>query len=230
MIADEHANGLNYLLFLPPNFAKEKKHPVLLFLHGSGGLNLNEKNIRGQSLGRMLSTPDFAAGVEHIVIIPMAPARPWSLHFPLVMALLDDKLAELGGDPSRVAVSGQSIGGNGTWELAATNPDRFCAAAPVCGFAERDGSAPPALISTLASSRLPIWTFHAASDAAVQVENTDVIVEALKAAGSSVKYTRYETAPPCVLDSGGEIVGHGSYELAYKDPELWKWLLEQRRA
>jgi len=83
-------------------------------------------------------------------------------------------------------------------------------------------------VSSLA--KLPIWAFHAANDAAVKVENTEVVVEALKSEGSSVRYTRYETAPPTMLDSGGTIEGHASYELAYSDGELWSWLLEQRRA
>jgi hypothetical protein len=33
------------------------------------------------------------------------------------MSILELGLSELGGDPSRVAVTGQSIGGNGTWEV-----------------------------------------------------------------------------------------------------------------
>ena len=55
--------------------------------------------------------------MKHIVLIPIAPQRPWSLHFESVMSILELGLSELGGDPSRVAVTGQSIGGNGTWEV-----------------------------------------------------------------------------------------------------------------
>ena len=130
------------------------------------------------------------------------------------------------GDPNRVVLTGQSIGGNGVWELAAKYPDRFAAAAPICGFAERDSSSvPPTLVAAL--KHLPIWAFHAATDSVVKVENTDVVVEALKAAGSAIKYTRYETAPPCVLDNGRELEGHGSYELVFADPSFWTWTLEQ---
>lgn len=227
-LTTHEVDGKKHLLFLPAGWSKDTLHPVLLFLHGSGGLN-NEGNIRGQSLGRKLGMAEFAAGIKHIVLIPIAPSRPWSDHFAHAMSLVDLAIKDLAGDKSRVAVAGQSIGGNGTWEIAAKHPQTFACAVPICGFADRDASsAPPALISAL--KPLPIWAFHSASDEVVKVENTDVMVEALKAAGSSVKYTRYETAPPCILDSGKELVGHGSYETAFANPELWEWMLSQKRS
>ena len=172
---------------------------------------------------------EFSKTVKHIVLLPIAPARPWSTHFAHVDRLLEYALTELGGDPSRVVVTGQSIGGNGCWELAARSPDKFAAAMPICGFTERDSAtAPAALVAALA--KLPVWAFHGANDAVVDVKNTDVMVEALKAAGNDVKYSRYETAPPCVLDDGRELEGHGSYELVFADPEVWKWALEQKKA
>lgn len=61
----------------------------------------------------------------------------------------------------------------------------------------------------------------------VPVTHTDNAVEALKAAGSNVKYTRYETAPtlPSMPDKGG----HACYELVVDDPSMYAWLLEQQR-
>jgi predicted peptidase len=220
--------GLKYLVFLPPRWTKDTLHPVMLFMHGAGGLN-NENNIRGQSLGRKLATPEFAASVEHVVLLPIAPSRPWSDHFDHVDRLLEYALEELCGDPNRIVITGQSLGGNGCWELAARHPTKFAAVMPICGYTERDSpTAPPALVSALA--KLPIWAHHGANDTVVKVMNTDEMVEALKAAGSSVKYSRYDLAPPCVLDDGRELEGHGSYELVWVDPEVWKWALAQRKA
>jgi predicted peptidase len=67
---------------------------------------------------------------------------------------------------------------------------------------------------------------HRADDTVVPVKNTDSAVEALRAVGNEVKYTRYETAPPCVTPAK-DLPGHGSYELAFADPLLYGWLLEQ---
>ncbi len=45
---------------------------------------------------------------------------------------------------------------------------------------------------------------------------SEVLVEALRACGSDVRFTLYPDA------------NHdGSWKLAYADPELWEWLLEQ---
>ena len=78
-------------------------------------------------------------------------------------------------------------------------------------------------LHTLCSARC----VNSADDAVVAVKNTDDAVEALKAAGNTdVKYTRYDTAPPCVT-ANRDLIGHGSYELAFADSEMYTWLLEQ---
>ena len=127
-------SGINYLTFLPKNWdAEGPKLPVLLFLHGAGGVN-NEDNVRGQSLTKMLLTPEYATGVGHIVLIPIAPARDWPNFFDPVLGLVDMAIADLNGDPGRVALAGQSMGGHGAWMLAAKQPERFCAIVPICGY------------------------------------------------------------------------------------------------
>ena len=127
-------DGSEYLLFLPPGWAgKDSSHPVMLFLHGRGGVK-NEDNIRGQSLTRMLTSPEFAQSCPFIVLTPIAQQPGWQPQFPSVLALLEMAVRDLGGDSSRLYCTGQSMGGNGCWHLAAENPGLFAAIAPVCGY------------------------------------------------------------------------------------------------
>ncbi len=229
-------DGTQFMVFRPSSWSEEavaagKKWPVLLFLHGAGGVK-NPDNVRGQSLTRMLLNPEYvqANAVEHIVLMPVAPARDWNKHFERVMALVSMSIAELGGDQSRVALAGQSMGGNGAWMLAAQHPQTFCAVVVVCGYIDRDDtqSVPASLVAALKPK--PVWVFHAADDTVVAVEHSDAAVAALKAAGASdIRYTRYEPglAPPCKTPAK-DLPGHASYELAFADAALWPWLREQR--
>ena len=120
------------------------------------------------------------------------------------------------------------MGGAGVLNLAHRHPSRFAVVVPVCGYTEpRDEMEvlPVGFVEALKDK--PVWAFHSEDDAVVKVGCTDLIVEKLKAAGSGVKYTRYETAPPCVTKSG-DLTGHGSYELAFNTPELYVWMQDYR--
>ena len=145
------------------------------------------------------------------------------------MALIDMVIADLAGDPKRVAVVGQSMGGHGAWLLGSSYPDRFCAVVPMCGYWDgRDGDdVPPELVAPLASK--PIWAFHSEEDEAlVPIEETDTVVKALEEAGNTaVKYTRY----PLGVVPEAKIPGHYAFALAFAeahdDGGLWSWLNAQ---
>ena len=101
------------------------------------------------------------------------------------------------------------MGGFGTWSLAAAHPEKFAAIVPICG------GGIPADAKKLAA--LPIWVFHGAKDPTVPVQRSREMVEAIKAAGGNIKYTEYPEAK------------HDSWTETYANPELYKWLLAQKR-
>lgn len=222
------ANGksIDYMVFLPNGWSSEQKdsYPLLLFLHGAGGLN-NEDNIRGQSLTRNLADKKFIDKFPFVVITPILPVRPWMPYNELLLSLVKTSLVEFNGDSKRVYLAGQSMGGNGAWMLGAQFPATFAAISPCCGFvADGDESK---VASSLSSK--PVYVFHSADDTVVSVEKSDVMVKALQAEGSKiVEYTRYETAPPAIT-AKGPLAGHGSFELAFgPDSPLFAWLLKHK--
>ncbi|MGL4419781.1 MAG: dienelactone hydrolase family protein, partial [Gemmataceae bacterium] len=113
-------------------------------------------------------------------------------------------------DADRVILSGLSMGGFGTWSLAASHTDRWAAIVPICGGGDTKKAEKFA--------KLPCWTFHGDKDTAVPVKLSREMVAALKAAGGTPKYTEYAG------------VDHFSWDPAYATPELWTWLAEQKRA
>ena len=112
-------------------------------------------------------------------------------------------------DPSRVYLTGISMGGYGTWALAAEAPGRFAAVAPICGGGD------PATARQL--KKLPIWNFHGAKDPTIPIELSRRMVDAVKKAGGNVRFTVY---PPA---------GHDSWTATYNNPALYRWLLSKKR-
>jgi len=199
---------LNYLLFLPEDYTKEqdKKWPLMLFLHGAGerGSDINKVKVHGP--------PKIVEGKKDfpfIVVSPQCPDGSWWDPQQLI-SLLDEIQANYRVDTDRIYVTGLSMGGFGTWDLAQRYADRFAAIAPICGAGN------PAAVRRM--GKLPAWIFHGDKDPTVAVENSDQMYEAMKKAGIEVKYTRYEG------------VGHDSWTATYNNPELYTWLLAHKRS
>jgi len=197
----------HYLLSLPAGYENsEQRWPLMLFLHGGGE--------SGESLAKVKANgpPKLIAGNERafpcIVVSPQSPGRGWNPDY--LAALLDDICATYRVDPERIYLTGLSMGGYGTWMLAAAQPDRFAAIVPICGGGN------PADADKLKG--IPIWVFHGAEDKTVKLENSTKMVDALKAVGSDVKFTIYPG------------VGHDSWTETYANPELYDWLFAQKRA
>jgi len=197
---------MDYLLFLPQGYEQSKQTwPLMLFLHGAGesGDNLAKVKLHGPPKLIENKKRDFPC----IVVSPQSSGRGWNVD--TLTALLDDLAANYRVDKDRVYLTGLSMGGYGTWSLAAAHPQRFAAIVPICGGGN------PADAARL--KNLPIWVFHGAKDATVPPERSESMVKALKAAGGNVKFTVYPDA------------GHDCWTAAYNDPELYRWLFAQKR-
>lgn len=197
----------DYLLYLPDGYDENSygSWPLILFLHGSGergdSLGLVQKNgipkliVEGKSFPFIIASPQCPEG------------RRWSSDD--LNLLLDELIRNNNVDVDRIYLTGLSMGGFGTWDLASRNPERFAAIAPVCGGGNPD------LACRL--KEIPAWVFHGAKDEIVFPYQSERMVNALKACGGQVKYTVYPEA------------NHDSWTDAYSNPELYSWFLKQKR-
>ena len=125
----------------------------------------------------------------------------------VLIALLDEMELTYRVDRNKIYVTGLSMGGHATWELALRQPNRFAAIAPVCGWADTSKA------NTI--SKIPIWVFHGAKDNVVPVNAAEDMVKDLKNYSSKVKLTIYPEA------------NHDSWTETYNNEELYEWFLEQ---
>jgi predicted peptidase len=198
---------LNYLLYVPEKVPSSgKKWPLMLFLHGAGE--------RGDDLDMVKrhGPPMLVTEGQELPFIIASPQCPkdisWSNPTQVIAlnALVDELVATYPIDESRIYLTGLSMGGYGTWTLAATYPERFAAIVPICGGGNR--------METRRLAQMPIWVFHGAKDNVVPIDKSQEMVDALKKAGSDVKFTIYPET------------GHNAWVEAYNNPELYEWLLK----
>lgn len=197
---------LDYLLSLPADYGQSKKTwPLVLFLHGSGESGTNLAKVKTHGLPKLV---DLNGPFPFILVSPQSARHGWN---PDVLnALLDKIIKDYRVDKDRVYLTGLSMGGYGTWLLAAEHPEKFAAIAPICGGGDKSDA------KVLA--KLPIWVFHGAKDPTVPVKRSEEMVKALREAGGDPKFTVYPDA------------GHDSWTATYNNPEFYEWLLAQKRS
>jgi predicted peptidase len=206
---DSDGKEAKYVLFVPHDYKGDEAYPVILFLHGAGETGNDGKKQASEGLGKAIKKreKDFPA----IVVFPQSQKRTWKANSDdgkRALEILELVQKEYKTDPKSVYLTGLSMGGYGTWSLAAKYPDKWAAMVPICGGGDpKDADK---------IKGIPCWCFHGDADPAVKVDRSRDMIEALKKAGSEPKYTEYPG------------VGHNSWDKAYATPELWDWLLKQQ--
>ena len=199
-----------YVVFVPHAYDGKTELPVILFLHGAGETKGGNQEPMAVGIGPAVKKQEktFPA----IVVIPQAETRGWQADGPSAkraLRMLDEVQKEYKTDAKRVYLTGLSMGGYGTWSLAAAHPDKWAAIAPICGGGDAKNAEK--------IKDIPCWCFHGDADTAVKVDLSRTMIDALKKAGGTPKYTEYPK------------VGHNSWDAAYGDKEFFPWLLEQKR-
>lgn len=199
--------AMDYLLYLPEEYGKsEQKWPLIIFLHGAGerGNDLEKLKVHGPP-----KLVEKGENFEFVIVSPQCPEDSWwPVKVEDIMTLLDEIESKYDIDTDRVYLTGFSMGGFGSWAIAGRYPERFAAAAPICGGIER--------LVAPAFKDLPIWAFHGAKDEVVPLSKSAGIVEAIKDIGGDAELTVYPEAE------------HDSWTVTYENPELYEWFLEHR--
>jgi len=200
--------GRKYVVFVPGEYSARQSWPAIMFLHGKGERGTDGRLQCTVGLGPAIADYEREGRFPFVAIFPQA------IDFgraddDLTMAILDKSLSEYRIDPDRVYLTGLSMGGAGTWRLAARHPDRFAAIAPVCGRTD------PRLAGNL--RHMPVWCFHGDADPVIPVEESRRMIAALRKLGAAARYTEYPG------------VTHNSWDAAYGTRELYTWFLEHRR-
>lgn len=197
--------SMKYLLYVPEDYKPDKSIPAVLFLHGSGERGTDINKVKAHGLPKLV---DQGSNFPFIIISPQCPPdQRWNIDsLEVIMKAVTDSFNI---DKKRIYLTGLSMGGFGSWAYSIAFPEKFAAVVPVCGGGD---SAKVCRIRNI-----PVWVFHGAQDKVVPLQSSVAMVNALKECGGNVKLTVYPEA------------GHDSWTETYNNPELFKWLLAQRK-
>jgi predicted peptidase len=198
------------LSYTPKDYNRDtlKRWPLIIYLHGGSR--------RGTDLIKLYADgiPDQLYRGREFPFIIIAPQCPehirWSTDnwFENLYKEVNDKYRI---DTNRVYLTGFSLGGAGTWYIAAKYPDKFAVIAPMSGFTSHmdyiDNN-----IDMLID--MPIWAFHGKIDNVVPFEETERIIKKLDGKNKDL---RFSVEPE---------VGHWINWLVYPNQELYDWFLK----
>ncbi|HUL52677.1 MAG TPA: prolyl oligopeptidase family serine peptidase, partial [Opitutaceae bacterium] len=198
--------AFQYLLYLPAGYGTDAaaRWPLMVFLHGSGQRGTNVEAVAANGPPLLI---EQGRDYPCVVVSPQCSGVSWDS--AALEAFIRDLVVRYGIDPDRVYVTGLSMGGYGTWDLAARSPGLFAAAVPLCG------GGTPSLASQLRT--LPLWAIHGALDATVPVARTLEMIDAIRQAGGNPRLTIYPD------------LGHDVWTVTYANDELYAWLFAQSR-
>jgi predicted peptidase len=198
-----------YTVYVPAHYDGSREVPAVLFLHGAG-----ERGEDGISPAQVGLGPAILAHPDQYPVIAVFPQarETWaagSADAAAAIAALEDVLASYKVDRQRIILTGLSMGGRGTWEMAAAYPDRFSAVVPICGPGKLDD------VPKLATQN--IWAVTGSEERPQTLTNMRELVTALRKAGGHARLSELLS------------VGHNSWDRAYNNHRLAIWMISQRR-
>ena len=203
----EISKSVTYQYILQKPLHSVEKEALIIFLHGSGERGTDVEKVKVHGPLKYIQTHELDA----FILAPQCPDNEmWEAE--ALYNLIQKVISEQNIDPNRIYLTGLSMGGWGTWNLAFAHPEMFAAVVPICGFVDRVPMINPCKIENI-----PIRIFHGLLDDVVDVRESVEIYERLKNCNSDIELTIFDDA------------NHDSWSRVYDYPEIYNWMLAQKK-
>jgi len=199
---------LRYVVHYPPTFDPDGENPILFHLNGAGS--------RGNSIAPCIDAKSVTLGSEvfpeypFVTVVPLCSADTWFDLWEHLEELVRFIAAQPYTDRKRIYLTGASMGGYATWQLAMSMPEYFAAIAPVCGGGM--------YWNARRIVNVPVWAFHGGKDPVVFPEESQKMVDAVNVRGGNARLTVYPEN------------GHDAWSDTYSNPELYRWFLSHEKS
>ena len=170
---------VSYTLRIPTGYDGPTALPVILCLHFGG----HPSEFYGGRCLNLIPGPGFGS-LTAMLVAPTTVQSGWATPTgeAAAFAALAAVEQHLRVDTRRRVVMGYSMGGRGTWHLAAKFRSHFVAAIPIAGM--------PRDIELDTLRDLPLYVIHSEADRRVPIEGAAKAVERLHAMRAPVEFAR----------------------------------------
>ena len=198
--------GYSYNIKLPENYKKNKKHPLVIFLHG--GIREYPRSLTWKV--KNLENFHVPEDDPYIIAAPFKLGIDWSPK--RILDVIEDIKSNLKIDVNRIYLTGLSMGGRGTFIVAAELPELFAAIMPLSPH-----HTPYSYLSLSNKvSHIPTFLHHSTNDKTSKFSVAEDMFEELKQTNENI-----------VFDIGNS--GHSGWNKIYNNPKNIEWLLSWKK-
>ena len=192
----------NYWLYTPAD--PKEDMPLIVYLHGGSGKGNDLSLLTDDGFPKYLQDGDLG-DVRAYVIMPQLPSevKGWPNAGADLLSLISSIRTAYGIPSDKVSLTGHSMGGTGTWSVAAQYPKTFSRIAPC------SGSINNTTLNVNKLKNLSVRAFVGSADVVVSPDSSINFVAALVEAGGDAEITSFEGASHTDVPA-----------LAYLDEEL----------
>ena len=154
---------------------------LIVYLHGGSGKGSDLDLItQVDGFPQYLKTGQLGT-LSDYVLIPQLPKdkKGWSDMDGTLISIVQTVVRDYGIDSGNISLTGHSMGGTGTWAIAAAHPGFFARIAPLSGSIRDTSENLDALMHT------PVYTFVGTEDTIVPPESTESFVADLNDSGGN---------------------------------------------
>ncbi|MBO9684668.1 MAG: hypothetical protein J7502_18710, partial [Flavisolibacter sp.] len=219
--------------YLPQGFSatSTQKYPFILFLHGMGELGdgsasklpLVLRNGPPKLINQGTFPTSFTVNGQTFRFVVLSPQF---INWPTsadIDAVISYAISRYNVDPSRVYITGLSMGGGATWEYAgdennANYPKRVAAISPIAG-----ASYPSTYRAQIISSNnIAVWAFHNDGDPTAPVFYTNDYVKYINATNPAIP------AKKTIFSSTSHDAWTKAYDPNYRENgmNVYEWMLQ----
>lgn len=176
-----------------------KNKPCIVFLHGAGE--------RGDVNKAMSSSCWHGMRKKYkekfVVLTPSC--KSYEIWEPdSIIAMIHIAQRDLGIDPKGIFLTGYSMGGRGTWNIATSYPDMFAGIIPISGYSYYLKA--PKIVN------IPTWAFHGNKDTVVPIAESVKMISEMKRFGGNPLFSTMNCS-------------HGGWDIIYSSDEIYDWML-----